>query len=220
MKVIEKFVSIDGEGPSSGFLSVFLRFSNCNLKCDWCDTKYSWENENSIDMTINEILEYVEKQTTKYITITGGEPLLQKDLKKLLMLLVNKTNKIIHIETNGSININNLREKIDDNKIRYIVDYKLSSSKMSKFMDESNFKNVTKNDVYKFVIGSIDDLNESLAIIKENDLSNKTNVYISPILDKVSGDTIIKFLTKNKLFDIKVQIQIHKILWDPSTRGV
>ena len=99
MQVIEKFISINGEGLKQGELAVFIRFANCNLRCSYCDTKYSFENSKYKDESIDEILDWVNNQKVKNITLTGGEPLIQADIKKLIERL-SDSGYFIEIERN------------------------------------------------------------------------------------------------------------------------
>ena len=215
MQVIEKFVSINGEGLRQGELAVFIRFANCNLRCSYCDTTYSFINPEFKNETIDEIIEYINNQNVKNITLTGGEPLLQKDIDKLINELV-KLNYRIEIETNGSIDI---KKYLNDN-ISFTLDYKMPSSLMEHFMNLDNYKYITKKDSIKFVCGDINDLNKALDIMNKYDLINKTNCLISPVFNEIKLEDIVNFLIDNNLNDVKLCLQIHKIIWDPNKRGV
>ena len=215
MQVIEKFVSINGEGLRQGELAVFIRFANCNLRCSYCDTTYSFINPEFKNETIDEIIEYINNQNVKNITLTGGEPLLQKDIDKLINELV-KLNYRIEIETNGSIDI---KKYLNDN-ISFTLDYKMPSSLMEHFMNLDNYKYITKKDSIKFVCGDNNDLNKALDIMNKYDLINKTNCLISPVFNEIKLEDIVNFLIDNNLNDVKLCLQIHKIIWDPNKRGV
>ena len=106
MKVVEKFISINGEGRRAGELAVFIRFKGCNLNCSYCDTK--WANEPACDyeeLSPDKICEYVSETGIKNVTLTGGEPLLQKDIRSLVEKLLNKSDIRVEIETNGAVDI-------------------------------------------------------------------------------------------------------------------
>ncbi|MDS0524993.1 putative 7-carboxy-7-deazaguanine synthase QueE [Clostridium sp. SHJSY1] len=217
--VVEKFLSIDGEGPTSGELATFIRFQGCNLRCSWCDTKYSWEKESSNEkLSAKEIYEFIKEMKSKNVTLTGGEPLIQNGIDELLELLNSDNELIIHIETNGSVDIKPFKEKYSN--IIFIVDYKLPLSKMTTLMSLNNLDSVDGKDVYKFVIGSNEDLNVAYDIIIKYDLVSKCLVYFSPVLGKIELEDIVEFIKERNLNGVRLQVQLHKIIWDKEKRGV
>ena len=216
MQVIEKFISINGEGLKQGELALFIRFAGCNLRCSYCDTTYSFENPKYNDETVDDLCNYAIKCNIKNITLTGGEPLLQKEIKELIKKL-SYLGFEIEIETNGAIAI---EQYINIKNVSFTLDYKTPSSLMEDKMILTNYKYLTKKDSIKFVCGNIDDLNKSLEIIKKYDLINKTNCMFSPIFGKIESKKIVKFMIDNNLNDTKLSLQIHKYIWDPNKRGV
>lgn len=219
--VVEKFLSIDGEGPSSGEIATFIRFQGCNLRCSWCDTAYSWEKESTNELlSSNEIYEYIKSNGSTNVTLTGGEPLIQDNIHELIELLSSDETIKIHIETNGSVDIEPFKKRHHKSNIIYIVDYKLPSSKMDKFMNLTNLSNVERNDVYKFVIGSLEDLHEAYEIIQKYDLTTKCLVYFSPVSGIIELEEIVEFMKDKKLNNVRLQVQLHKIIWDKNARGV
>lgn len=219
--VVEKFLSIDGEGPSSGEIATFIRFQGCNLRCLWCDTAYSWEKESTNELLSTKgIYDYIKENGSTNVTLTGGEPLIQDNIDELLEMLSRDENLKIHIETNGSVDIEPFKKKHNSTNIIYIVDYKLPSSKMTKFMNLNNLNSVECNDVYKFVAQSREDLNMAYQIIKEYDLTAKCLVYISPVSGDIELEEIVEFMKDKKLNNVRLQVQLHKIIWDKNARGV
>lgn len=220
--IIEKFVSVDGEGPTAGELAVFIRFQGCNLRCSYCDTKYSWDEEskNNIEvLNANEIYDYIKSTNVKNVTLTGGEPLIQENIDNLLELLNEDEELVIHIETNGSVNIKDFKDKYKN--IIFILDYKCPSSNMIKQMDKENLNIVDNKDVYKFVVGTKEDLNKALEIIKLYDLQNKCLVYFSAVFGSLlTMEEIVEFMKENNLNNVRLQVQLHKIIWDKEVRGV
>lgn len=216
MRVVEKFVSINGEGLRSGELAVFIRFANCNLRCSYCDTKYSFINPIYTEESIDELVKYVKSTGVKNVTLTGGEPLIQSEIKELMIELSNIGNRI-EIETNGSINI---APYLNVPNVTFTLDYKLKGSGMEMYMDLTNYDLLRKNDVIKFVVSDYDDLEKTKEIIKKYDLINKANCLISPVWGRIEFEEIVNFLKDNKLNDVKMQLQIHKIIWDKDKRGV
>ena len=219
--IIEKFLSIDGEGPSAGEIATFIRFLGCNLRCSWCDTKYSWEKESTTErLSSREIYDYIKENGSNNVTLTGGEPLIQDNIDELLRILNNDENLKIHVETNGSVDIGCFKEKYKSRNISYIVDYKMPSSTMTECMNLSNLDSVDFNDTYKFVIGSKEDLNMAYDIIKKYDLTSKCLVYLSPVFGAIELNDIVEFMKNKKLNKVKLQVQLHKIIWDKNARGV
>ena len=216
MRVVEKFVSINGEGLRSGELAVFIRFASCNLRCSYCDTKYSFINPIYTEESIDELVKYVKSTGVKNVTLTGGEPLIQNEIKELMIELSNIGNRI-EIETNGSINI---APYLNIPNVTFTLDYKLKGSGMEMYMDLTNYDLLRKNDVIKFVVSDYDDLEKTKEIIKKYDLINKANCLISPVWGRIEFEEIVNFLKDNKLNDVKMQLQIHKIIWDKDKRGV
>lgn len=214
MKVIEKFISIDGEGPTAGALSVFIRFAGCNLRCAWCDTSYAWEAKHGDEMSAAEIADYVRRSGMEHVTITGGEPLLQPDIISLIAML---TDYQIHIETNGAIPIDLYRI---GNNVHFVIDYKLPDSGMEDRMELLNLELAKKDDAYKFVIASDRDLDRAIEIVRRYKLDTRTQVYFSTVFGTMKPADVVERLKCEKLCKIKLQLQLHKYIWDPKKRGV
>ena len=219
--IVEKFLSIDGEGPSTGELATFIRFQGCNLRCSWCDTTYSWEKENINEkISAHNIYEYIKNNKVNNVTLTGGEPLIQENIHELLSVLNNDNDLNIHIETNGSIDIEPFKKKYTKGNISYIVDFKLPTSKMTQKMNYNNLKCVSEKDVYKFVIGSMEDLEKAYEIIEEYNLTHKCLVYLSPVTGNIEMNKIVEFMKEKNMNKVRLQVQLHKIIWDKEARGV
>lgn len=218
-KVVERFVSINGEGRRSGQLAIFIRFAGCNLNCSYCDTL--WANEKDVSYELissKDIYDYIKSQKIKNVTLTGGEPLMQKGIVELLKVLSKDKELYVEIETNGSVLLD---EFLDiENSPSFTMDYKLPSSNMENKMALDNFRYLTNKDTVKFVSGSIEDLEKAKEIIKKYNLVNTTNIYISPVLGKINLDTIVEFMKNNKMNGVNLQLQLHKIIWDPNKKGV
>ena len=217
-EVVESFVSINGESTRAGELAVFVRFKGCNLHCSYCDTQ--WANEFDVEyknMSTGELCELVKNTGVKNVTLTGGEPLLQDKMEVLIESLIAQGNRV-EIETNGSISL----EKFADLKNRpvFSMDYKLPSSNMETYMNTDNFSLLEKSDTVKFVSGSIADLERAVEIIEKYSLLDKCHVYISPVFDKIEPSEIVDFMIKRNLNGIRLQLQMHKFIWEPDRRGV
>lgn len=216
-KVVEKFISINGEGSRAGQLAAFIRFPYCNLNCSYCDTKYANGNDAKYDLlTCEEILNYLKENKVINVTLTGGEPLLQNDIKDLIEQLINYGYSV-EIETNGSIDISPF---INDRRPIFTLDYKLPSSNMENHMNLDNYQYLNKNDVIKFVIGNIEDLNKAKFIINKYNLLDNVKVYFSPVFGKIDPKEIVDYMIKHHLNKVNLQLQLHKFIWDVNQRGV
>lgn len=218
-KVVEKFVSINGEGRLCGQLAIFIRFAGCNLNCSYCDT--TWANEKNVSydlMSSQDIYEYIKSTKVKNITLTGGEPLLQHGILELLELLSKDNELHVEIETNGSVLLDKFCNI--ENPPSFTMDYKLPSSNMEDKMDVANFEHLTKKDTVKFVCGSLDDLKKSKYIIDKYNLIGTVSVYLSPVFGKINISDMVEFMKDTNMNDVNLQIQIHKIIWDKNKRGV
>jgi len=218
-KVVEKFVSINGESRLCGQLAIFIRFAGCNLSCSYCDT--NWANKKDVPyelMSADEIYQYIKSTEVRNITLTGGEPLLQEGIIDLLEILSQDKDLHVEIETNGSVLLNKFMSI--ENPPSFTMDYKLPSSNMENKMSLDNFKYLTKKDTVKFVSGSIEDLEKAKLIIDTHDLVDQVSIYISPVFGNISLDDIVEFMKDNKMNGINLQVQLHKIIWDPNKRSV
>ncbi len=217
-KVAEKFVSINGEGPRAGELAVFLRFCGCNLNCGYCDTR--WANTADVKYALasaEELAAYVKSTGIKNVTLTGGEPLLQADIANLTELL-GASGAEVEIETNGSVPLKNIVSLA--HRPAVTADYKLPSSGMEKFMLTENFSYLTPRDAVKFVVGDNCDLLRAEEIINGYKLTDRCRVYFSPVFGKIKPVEITEFMKERKLNGVRLQLQLHKIIWEPDMRGV
>lgn len=219
-KVAEIFTSINGEGTRAGELAVFVRLCGCNLMCSYCDTM--WANSESTpykEMTADEIRNSILKTGIKNVTLTGGEPLKAPYVKELIMCLSKENALSVEIETNGSVNIEEFADI--ENRPIFTLDYKLPSSDMeSRMCLEENLLFLEKKDCMKFVVGSEKDLEKAEEIIKKYVLTEKCSVYFSPVFGKIEVASIVEFMKKRNLNNVRLQLQLHKFIWDPEKRGV
>ena len=207
-QVVETFVSINGEGTRAGELAVFVRMKGCNLRCDYCDTM--WANQadaESVSMTEEEIYQYVKKTGVRNVTLTGGELLLQKNIKELLARLLQ--DKELRVE------IANMEPRPS-----FTMDYKLGASGMEEKMCHSNFLRLNKKDTVKFVAGSRKDLERAAQVIEKYQLQERVSVYFSPVFGAIEPEEMVNFLMEKKLNVVRIQLHLHKIIWDPEKRGV
>lgn len=218
-KVVEKFVSINGEAKAAGELACFIRFAGCNLNCSYCDTK--WANEICAPyeiMSEEEIYAYIKDTGVNNVTLTGGEPLLQENIYRLLALLSKDKALRIEVETNGAINLSKYID-IGDN-ITFTLDYKLPGSGMEQHMIMDNYSLIRKNDTVKFVVSDENDLYVAKNIIEEYNLIERATVYLSSSFRQIEPKDIVEFMIDNNLNGIKLQLQMHKYIWEPDRKGV
>lgn len=216
-KVNEIFVSIDGEGVRTGLPTVFIRLYGCNLKCSYCDTRYSCENSEYTEMSLMDILEQVLSYGVPRVTLTGGEPLIHEGVKDLINSLV--VNGIeVNIETNGAVDLSDFWEFRYSSKVIITMDYKCASSGMEDKMNLWNLKLLQPKDVIKFVVSNYNELEKMEYILEESEC--KAQPYVSPVFGAIEPKELVEYVLDNKLNNVKVQVQLHKIIWNPNMRGV
>ncbi len=228
MLISEIFSSIDGEGVRSGYLATFIRTIGCPLRCSYCDTSYAFQPDNNTqDLTVNEIVNECKKLKNKRITLTGGEPLIQKDIWNLIEQLV-VSGFQINVETSGAVYVDYnefskpIKTAYESNNLFFTYDYKCPSSGMNDKMDNRIFDNLGENDIVKFVVGSKEDLDCMKQFTSELNTKHtyKNKYYVSPVFGNIEPVNIVEYLKENNLQDIRLQLQIHKIIWDKNMRGV
>ena len=244
MNVIEIFASIDGEGSRQGLLTTFLRLHDCNIRCSYCDTTYSYGIDSVFtEMTVAEVADVIESLGNHRITITGGEPLLQEaavvelidelNRRKALKIQdspssqsdltrINDVDKRerpnnspydFNIETNGTIIPSFHRDNV-----WFTYDYKTPSSLAEESMNLDIFKVSREQDLIKFVVGSVEDLDCMRHMI--NQYPTKAQIYVSPVWGKIEAAAIIDYMKEHNLQNVRFQLQIHKFVWDPDAKGV
>lgn len=216
MRVNEIFDSIDGEGIRTGELATFIRLAGCNLRCSYCDTGYSLKNTDGEEMSIKEIVEKVKAIGNRNITLTGGEPLIHNETADLIAAL---EGHIVNIETNGSIAI---AQYSSLENVIITMDWKTRSSGENSKMLSENLKHLRPTDVLKIVMTE-DDKQEVFDLLNDNEI--KAYIYLSPVFGKCDPKSLVEFLKhlRNSGIDtskIRVQVQLHKIIWKPEERGV
>lgn len=212
MKINEIFISIDGEVNYfyQGGFTIFIRFAGCNFNknpCSYCDTKYALNLSDGKEMTIDEVIDRVKELKCKKITITGGEPLLQrKEFEQLTERLWHNGFKI-SVETNGSFLPEGLRLG------SWIVDYKLPSSGCHNKMKRENFISLNSNDYIKFVIMDEFDYDYAITVMSLlKELRCKAKFAFSPVFETNIQKNLVDWLIRDELFDVVINVQIHKFL--------
>lgn len=212
LKVNEIYYSIQGESSKAGLPCVFIRLTYCNLRCSYCDTEHAFYEGKEI--SIDEIVKEVKKYGCKLVEITGGEPLVQrKDCLELMKQLSDEGFDVM-IETGGSLPIKDI-----DKRVMIIMDLKCPSSGMMKKNLYENIDFLKHTDEVKFVIGDREDYEWSKEQIKMYSLTEKSNVLFSVVFGKLDPVTLVNWIIKDNL-NVRFQLQMHKYIWHPETKGV
>lgn len=218
-QVAEQFTSINGEGTRAGELAVFVRLCGCNLHCSYCDTQ--WANQADVSYTLQtteEIVQAILQTGIRNVTLTGGEPLLTPHVATLIAAITAEPSLSLEIETNGSIALQSFAA-IQPRPI-FTMDYKLPSSGMESQMNLENLALLQPQDTVKLVVGSQTDLERSAELIEQYHLTNRCHVYFSPVFGAIDPQEIVQFLIQKRLNGVRLQLQLHKYIWDPQKRGV
>ena len=247
MNVIEIFSSIDGEGSRQGLLTTFLRLHDCNIRCSYCDTTYSYGIDSVFtEMTVAEVANVIESLGNYRITITGGEPLLQEAAVVELIDELNRRNvQTMQDNTSGQTGLTciNGTDKFDKREmlnnspydfnietngtivpsfqrenVWFTYDYKTPSSLAEESMNVDIFKAATERDLIKFVVGSPEDLDCMRRIIEQ--YPTAAQIYVSPVWGQIEAASIIDYMKEYNLQNVRFQLQIHKFVWDPDAKGV
>ncbi|MFP5518628.1 MAG: radical SAM protein [Bdellovibrionia bacterium] len=211
IKINEIFFSIQGETTYAGLPTVFVRTTGCNLRCTYCDTKYSYYEGDfrGLDSVIDEVKSY----GAQYVCITGGEPLLQKSSLELMTRLCDLGYKV-SCETSGSKSISGV-----DPRVKVILDVKTPDSGEPNTFLMENLTLATPSTEFKFVICSEKDLDWSENFCRQHDLFEKYVVLYSPshgqVLERWLAEQILQ-----KKSSARLQLQLHKYIWSSDTRGV
>lgn len=226
LPMVEIFATVEGEGTRAGFPTTFVRLYNCNLRCTWCDTVYSYAPHSPEFMaTVQEIVEQVEQLGNHYICLTGGEPLMhqEKSLALLEALAVIPFVRDIHIETNGAIDLTmfgQLREEVAAvrDKVRFIMDYKLPASGELEQMIPDNLSLLKPQDELKFVVADDQDFDAALSVLDQYE--PQALALFSPVWETMPPARLVEKMLQTGRKEIKLNLQIHKVIWHPDTRGV
>lgn len=213
--VNEIFYSIQGEGSRAGMPCVFVRFQGCLLRCTWCDTPYALDRKKTETiMTAREILDKAKSNNCKFLMLTGGEPLEQEYIGEFTKLAADEGYEVV-IETNGQQDIG----KVDERSVK-ILDLKCPGSKMHKKNDYSNIDKLTKKDEVKFVVKHREDYVFAKDLCEKYNLYNRVSeVLFSPVFEDLEPVELANWILEDSL-PARMQLQLHKFIWEPDTRGV
>lgn len=205
LRITEIFYSLQGESNTVGLPTVFIRLTGCPLRCVYCDTTYAFTGGKKIE--ISEIIAQVEQYGTKYITLTGGEPLAQPACLELTTQLLDN-GFMVSLETSGAIDVSG----VDPRAVK-VMDLKTpSSGELSKNL-YNNVNHLNYKDQVKFVIGNDEDYNWSKAALTEYELPGRCEILFSPVMGKQNPVELAEKILQDRL-PVRFQIQLHKLLWD------
>jgi len=212
LKINEIYHSIQGESTSAGKPCVFVRLTYCNLRCTYCDTEYAFYDGK--DMSVQKVIDEVEKYNCKLVEITGGEPLVQMEECLELMKKLSDLGFEVMIETGGSLSIKEI-----DPGVKIIMDLKCPSSGMEQKNLYENIPYLKSTDELKFVIGSRGDYEWTLKVLKKYNLIGKCEILFSVVFGEFEPVELVHWILEDKL-DVRFQLQMHKYIWHPETKGV
>lgn len=213
MIVNEIFHSIQGESSFAGRPCVFVRLTGCNLRCSYCDTRYAYDEGDAYEITA--IMEIIRSYKCNLVEITGGEPLIQEETPALANALIAAGFHVL-LETNGSLDINKVTTACSR-----IVDIKCPSSGEHTKNDSENLSRLFENDELKFVIGDRTDYEFARNLLKTHKTvyPRKGKIHFSPVYAKMRPEILAHWILEDCL-DVRLQLQLHKHIWDPDKRGV
>lgn len=204
LRINEIFYSLQGETSRAGLPTVFIRLTGCPLRCQYCDTAYAFSEGKN--MSLQEIMNQVAGYKTRYVTVTGGEPLAQRQCLNLLRLLCD-AGYLVSLETSGALDVSDV-----DARVMKIVDIKTPASGEESKNLWSNLSHLNAQDEIKFVICSEDDYQWTRQVLNERGLVGKCDILLSPAQGQMSPTVLADNILKDQL-PVRMQVQLHKILW-------
>jgi 7-carboxy-7-deazaguanine synthase len=212
LTINEIFYSIQGESSYAGRPCVFVRLTACDLRCSWCDTEYAFYE--GTKRTLEDVMAEVDRFNCPLVEVTGGEPLLQEDVYPLMTALVDRGRTVL-LETGGHRNTARVPAPVVT-----ILDVKCPGSGQAHRNDWSNLERLRAQDEVKFVIKDRADYEYARDVIARYELADRAGaVHLSPVHGVMDLRTLSEWVLADKL-PARVQLQIHKFIWEPGTRGV
>jgi len=204
LRINEIFYSLQGETSRVGLPTVFVRLTGCPLRCNYCDTAYAFSDGQN--MTLQAIADKVQSYPTRYVTVTGGEPLAQKNCPALLRMLCDAGYRV-SLETSGALDVSAV-----DKRVMKILDIKTpASGEMEKNL-WSNLNALDEHDEIKFVLCDEADYIWAMKILAEHNLADRCEVLFSPAQGQLSPTDLADWILRDRL-PVRMQLQLHKILW-------
>lgn len=212
LRLSEIFYSIQGESSFAGYPCLFFRLSGCNLRCSYCDARYTYE-EPADETALGVLLAEAARYPAALIEITGGEPLLQEGVYPFMEALL-AADRTVLLETNGSLGL----ERVPQEVVK-IIDLKCPGSGMAEQMYPGNLDLLAPHDEIKFVLSSRADYDWAVAIIRKHHLDKKAKLILSPVIGRLEPSLLAEWLLADAL-PARLQLQLHTLLWPGVKRGV
>jgi 7-carboxy-7-deazaguanine synthase len=211
MRITEIFFSIQGESTHAGRPCVFVRLTGCPLRCVWCDTAYAFYG--GTERSLESVLAEVEQYGCRLVEITGGEPLAQPEVHPLIAALADRGHTVL-IETSGAMDLGPV-----DPRAVVIMDLKCPGSGMADRNQWANLALLKPSDEIKFVIKDRADYDWAVQVLREHGLADRHTVLFSPVFGEMDPQALAEWVLADRL-PVRIQLQLHKHIWDPATRGV
>jgi 7-carboxy-7-deazaguanine synthase len=211
LRVTEIFHSIQGESTRVGLPCVFIRLTGCPLRCTWCDTEYAFYEGHT--MTMSQVLDQVKMYGCPVVEVTGGEPLHQPNALVLLSELCD-TGYTVMLETSGAFDVSGV-----DKRVSIIMDVKCPGSGMMERMLWSNLDHLSSKDEAKFVLKDRGDYEWAKTIIHRHQMGGRCSILLSPVFGSLELQPLAQWILEDRL-PVRFQLQLHKYIWNPQTRGV
>lgn len=211
MRVTEIFHSIQGESSFTGCPCAFVRLTGCPLRCTWCDSEYTFHG--GTEIALDDVLAQVRSYDCRLVEVTGGEPLHQPEAFTLIERLCADGYEVL-VETSGALDIAPV-----DPRAHIIMDVKCPGSGMMDRMDWKNLDRIARKDEVKFVIKDRADYEFARTITEQHNLAGRCPILFSPSFGELDPRQLAEWVLADKL-PVRVQLQLHKFIWDPQTRGV
>jgi 7-carboxy-7-deazaguanine synthase len=204
LKITEIFFSLQGEALTVGIPTTFVRLTGCPLRCRYCDTAYAFSGGEWMDLDV--ILEQVAANKTRYVTVTGGEPLAQKPCIELLTMLCD-AGYTVSLETSGAIDVSAV-----DARVVKVMDIKTPGSGEEKRNCMENIGHISAQDQIKFVICDEQDYEWSRELLQRHHLNERCEVLFSPSYEQLTATDLAEWILRDGL-PVRLQVQLHKLLW-------
>lgn len=211
MRITEIFYSVQGESSYAGLPCTFVRLTGCPLRCTWCDSEYTFHG--GTDISLTDVMVRVMQYGCRLVEVTGGEPLHQRESFDLIRALCDDGYTVL-VETSGAVDVSPV-----DRRARIILDVKCPGSGMTDRMDWANLDRLSSKDEVKFVLMDRTDYEWACEILKLYDLPSRCPILFSPVFGQLDLRQLAEWILADKL-SVRFQMQLHKYIWDPSTRGV
>ena len=204
LRITEIFRSLQGEARHAGLPTVFVRLTGCPMRCVYCDSAYAFHGGDK--QSIDDIIKDVKNYSVRHVTVTGGEPLAQKNCHELLSKLCD-LGYVVSLETGNAMDVSSV-----DKRVHIVLDIKTPASTEEQNNRYENLDHIADKDQLKFVLMNRDDYLWSKQFIEERDLADKVEILFSPVADELPASDLANWILEDNLL-VRFQMQLHKYLW-------